>query len=775
MGSYNGFQEIEAFTKLCLQIKEIDRRNASDYPQVTLIGRDCYLWKGYVVKSSPIKWNFKTRHELEILKYVNSQDHSNYFPKLLADATVDNRVFLLLEYIPSLPLSKLFYQHRWQAYKLTPGTIRAIEKQGRSILEQLSQLGIVHRDITPENVLFDIWKRHLVLIDFGFGTLNGKEVQTHSKEEKELLEHAVTYNLGGKYRKPNAEFSYETDNYSFEKIIQELRQRSPWNIFSNFIGASKQKIFIDDRSYDVVFQRKVVESIDAPRLILISHQPNEISQQLVRVCISAIQQHTPEKHELWVVDNNSPWKNIQWLFHHPNINIILNRTEPLSKEIRGVEASLMGKSNQRYNGSYANAVGLEIATRFIDPQSNYMMTLHMDTMPCYNGWLSFLKSKLGNGVGAAGVRMDKERTSDGVLHVLGNLIDFQLFRQLNLDFFPQLPQYDVGDRITIELRTAGNKVFSCRNSLWEPQLIEKIPSHSPLRHLQVDRSFDDNGNVIFLHLGRGIGKSSGHFTTGTTVKEWIRFAEEHLSLSMSDDLMLVDDPVTKPNFDDYSIRRHYVDEFYLRNVPTLPPNSLVLDLGGNKIRKRGLFDINNYNLRVIYANLSSAKRHDVQVDAAHIPFKDSCYDAVICSELLEHVRDPTSVLQEAYRVLRDNGIILICVPFLFRIHRDPDDYGRYTSQYWQENLAKIGFADIKIERQGLFWSVLMEMLRGYVLEMQKERKVKFKVLRWFLLPAVKLGMKMAIKFDKKERFSRHPFFNSYTTGYGITAIKPDNH
>jgi hypothetical protein len=109
-------------------------------------------------------------------------------------------------------------------------------------------------------------------------------------------------------------------------------------------------------------------------------------------------------------------------------------------------------------------------------------------------------------------------------------VNFQLFRQLNLDFLPELPKYDVGDRVTVSLRDAGYDVVACPNTLWEPELVETIPSSSPLRHLQVDRSFDDDGNVIFLHLGRGVRKSTGNYDDPkkTTPEVWIAFAEEHL-------------------------------------------------------------------------------------------------------------------------------------------------------------------------------------------------------------------------------------------------------
>ena len=304
--------------------------------------------------------------------------------------------------------------------------------------------------------------------------------------------------------------------------------------FTDLTMVPEQIIPLDGRSYEVRLKRRVTRPLDAPRLVIVSYQPNKMAQEILRVCIQSIQSYTPEAHELWIVDNNSPWSNAEWLLRWPDVNVVLNRTEPVPPEQRGIRAFLKGKKKQRNRGSYANAVALELATRFIDPQSKHLMTLHMDTMPCRIGWLSFLRSKLGDTIGAAGVRMDRIRTPDGVLHVLGYLVDFQLFRRLDLDFMPQLPLYDVGDRVTVTLREAGYGVFACRNTLWEPQLIEGIPPSSPVRHLNVDRAFDDSGNVIFLHLGRGIRKSSTTHDKGTTPEEWIWFAEEHLNLSGRD-------------------------------------------------------------------------------------------------------------------------------------------------------------------------------------------------------------------------------------------------
>jgi hypothetical protein len=290
----------------------------------------------------------------------------------------------------------------------------------------------------------------------------------------------------------------------------------------------KARLRVDGRTYALEVLQRVVQPEQAPRLIVAAYQPNELARNVLRVCIQAIQRYTPEPHELWVVDNNSPRVNVDWLLQWPGINVVLNRTEPVPSDGRGLLSRWKKRQSQQKWASYANAVALELAVRLINPQAHYLMTLHMDTLPCRAGWLSFLQSKLSDNVCAAGVRMDRRRTPEGVLHVLGYLVDFQLFKQLNLDFLPKLPQYDVGDRVTAALREAGYDVFACLNTLWEPQLVERIPPSSPLRYLHVDRSFDDDGNVIFLHLGRGVKKSSGDHSKGTMPKGWIGFAEEHL-------------------------------------------------------------------------------------------------------------------------------------------------------------------------------------------------------------------------------------------------------
>lgn len=182
-------------------------------------------------------------------------------------------------------------------------------------------------------------------------------------------------------------------------------------------------IELEGRAHDIEVHRRTALPPEAPRLVVVSYQPNKSARGLLRACLDAIERFTPEPHEVWVVDNNSPEEALEWLRARSRVNLAFNRTEPAPPGRRGRWTHLTGGIRQQRWGSYSNAVGLELGARLVDPQTTRLMTLHMDTAPCRAGWLSYLNSKIDGPTAAAGVRLDRARVADGVLHVLGCLAD----------------------------------------------------------------------------------------------------------------------------------------------------------------------------------------------------------------------------------------------------------------------------------------------------------------------------------------------------------------
>lgn len=61
-----------------------------------------------------------------------------------------------------------------------------------------------------------------------------------------------------------------------------------------------------------------------------------------------------------------------------------------------------------------------------------------------------------------------------------------------------------------------------------------------------------------------------------------------------------------------------------------------------------------------------------------IPLDGQSFDTVILSDVLEHISEPENLLIEIHRLLRQDGHLILNVPFLYWIHEAPCDFYRYT-------------------------------------------------------------------------------------------------
>jgi SAM-dependent methyltransferase len=69
---------------------------------------------------------------------------------------------------------------------------------------------------------------------------------------------------------------------------------------------------------------------------------------------------------------------------------------------------------------------------------------------------------------------------------------------------------------------------------------------------------------------------------------------------------------------------------------------------------------------------------DCLADAHQLPFRDGSVGTVLLLDTLEHVQSPVVAVQEACRVLKRGGVVLLASVMNFPIHSHPSDYWRFT-------------------------------------------------------------------------------------------------
>lgn len=116
----------------------------------------------------------------------------------------------------------------------------------------------------------------------------------------------------------------------------------------------------------------------------------------------------------------------------------------------------------------------------------------------------------------------------------------------------------------------------------------------------------------------------------------------------------------------------------------------------------------------------------VPFDGRAIPFPEASFDHVLCTEVLEHVEEPSALISEMERVLRQGGTLFVAVPFSASVHHAPYDFQRFTC-FRLVTLFK-NFKDVEMEERGDDLAVIANKLIAVAARLARLRP--FAALLW---------------------------------------------
>lgn len=194
-------------------------------------------------------------------------------------------------------------------------------------------------------------------------------------------------------------------------------------------------------------------------------------------------------------------------------------------------------------------------------------------------------------------------------------------------------------------------------------------------------------------------------------------------------------------------------------------NGDLLDLGCGNVP---LYDAyKNYvtsNICIDWENsLHKNKYLDFNVDLnLALPLKDNQFDTIICSDVLEHIRDPNLLWKEMSRIIKDEGVLLLNVPFFYWLHEEPFDYFRYTSHALKSMAENNNFEIIELTPYGGVPEIIADISSKWIINIPYFGKIFAKIIQGITSTFLKLRIGKKISKSSSKQF---PF------GYFLIAKK----
>lgn len=103
---------------------------------------------------------------------------------------------------------------------------------------------------------------------------------------------------------------------------------------------------------------------------------------------------------------------------------------------------------------------------------------------------------------------------------------------------------------------------------------------------------------------------------------------------------------------------------------------------------------------------------DIRCDITDIPEPDASFDAILCTEVLEHLPEPTAALNELARLIRPSGLLVLTAPFASLTHFAPYHYvSGFNRFFYLHHLDRLGFDIVELEENGDYYEYMAQEMR----------------------------------------------------------------
>ena len=135
--------------------------------------------------------------------------------------------------------------------------------------------------------------------------------------------------------------------------------------------------------------------------------------------------------------------------------------------------------------------------------------------------------------------------------------------------------------------------------------------------------------------------------------------------------------------------RILIKRFVRLIAETLPISEPIYEFGALQVSgQEGFADIRTLfpGKKYVGADIREGTGVDVILNLHHINLPPESVGTVLILDTLEHVEFPRKAIEEAHRILKSNGILVISSVMYFPIHDYPYNYWRFTPEAFRSLL-----------------------------------------------------------------------------------------